>query len=91
MSAANLNRPGHSAIVRLELHLNGHVLPIAQLGPDFLVLRKSIDHPPVDAEIAMSIDGHESRWPVHLLAGLSAGQRRATISPCQPVNGSTVQ
>jgi hypothetical protein len=90
MSAANLNSPGHSANVRLELHLNGQVLPIAQLGPDFLVLRESIDHPPVDAEIAMSIDGHESRWPVRLDQGLSAAQRRAPISRCQDANGSTV-
>jgi hypothetical protein len=90
MSAGNLNGSGHSAQVRMELHVNGHVLPIAQLGPDFLVLTNPIDHPPGDAEIAMSIDGHESRWPVRLLDGLSSQQRRAPIARCQAANGSTV-
>jgi hypothetical protein len=82
MSAVNLKSPGHSADVRMELRLNGHILPIAQLGPDFLVLKNPVDHPPVEAEIAMSIDGHESRWPVRLLDGMSASQRRTRISRC---------
>jgi hypothetical protein len=90
MSTGNLNGAGHSAQVRMELHVNGQVLPIAQLGPDFLVLANPADYPPTDAEIAMSIDGHESRWPVRLLEGLSVGQRRTRISRCQQANGSTV-
>jgi hypothetical protein len=74
----------------MELHVNGHTLPIAQLGPDFLVLANPADHPPADAEIAMSIDDRESRWQVRLVAGLSAERRRTPISLCQPANGSTV-
>jgi hypothetical protein len=73
----------------MDLRLNGHVLRIAQLGPDFLILTDPIDHPPVDAEIAMSIDGHESRWPVRLDNGLSAAERRTRISGCRHANGST--
>ena len=75
----------------MELRLNGHVLPIAQLGPDFLVLIHPVDHPPAEAEIAVSIDGDESRWPVRLAEGLSAARRRASIARRQPVNGSTVE
>lgn len=91
MSAANLKSPGHSAEVRMELRLNGRVLPIAQLGPDFLILTDPVNHPPTEAEIALSIDGHESRWPVHLDDGLSASQARTRISRCQHANGSTVE
>ena len=64
----------------MQLNVNGLVLTIGQLGPDFLVLRAPVDHPPCDAEIAMSIDGHESRWPVRLVDGIKAGQRKTAIS-----------
>ncbi len=73
---------GYSADVRMELHINGLVLPITHLGPDFFVLTISIDHPPAEGEILMSIDGHESRWAVRLADGISAGQRKTRISRC---------
>ena len=41
MSAGNHKTYGHSAIVRMELCVNGHVLPIAQIGPNFLVLHRA--------------------------------------------------
>ena len=88
MSAGNPQSSGHSADVRMEVRLNGHVLPIAQLGPDFLVLASPIDHSPSDAEISLSIDGHEARWPVCLLDGLSISQRRTRIARCEDGNGS---
>lgn len=88
MSGGNSKTHGHSAIVHMELCINGHVLPISQLGPNFLVLKNPIDHPPVDvAEISMSIDGREDRWHVRLSEGIKAGQRKTAISRCQ-VNGS---
>jgi hypothetical protein len=66
----------------MHLRLNGHVLPIAQLGPDFLILKTPIDHPPADAEIDMSIDGDRRCWPVHLIDGLAVGTRESRIAPC---------
>jgi hypothetical protein len=38
MKAPTLKSQGHSAQVRMELRLNGRVLPIAQMGPDFLII-----------------------------------------------------
>jgi hypothetical protein len=90
MSTGNLKSPGHSADVRIVLRLNGDLLPIAQLGPDFLILKDSVNHPPADAEVSLSIDGHESRWPVRLEEGLSAAQVRTRISRSEHLNGSTV-
>ena len=74
----------------MELRLNGHFLPIAQLGPNFLVLKNPIDHPPSDAEIFMSIDGREERWPVQLLQGMCSGERKIAISKPSEANGSGV-
>jgi hypothetical protein len=82
MSTGSLKGSAHSAHVRMELHVNGYVLPLAQLGPNFLILKDSVDHPPADAEIRLSIDDQESRWPVRLVEGLASNQTRARISGC---------
>jgi hypothetical protein len=72
----------HSARVEMELRLDGSVLKISDLGPDFLILAQPIDHPPAQAEIVMSVDGKEDRWPVWLPAGLSPASQRTEILPC---------
>jgi hypothetical protein len=80
MHAPDLKPHGHSADVRIVLSVNGHLLPVTKIGADFLVVKEPIDHPPADAEIAMSVDGKERRWLVHLPAGLSAAERRTPIT-----------
>lgn len=80
MNAATSQRPSHSADVRMHLRVNGLVLPISHLGPDYLIVTTPIDHPPAEAEIAMSIDGEERQWMVHLPAGLSTAERRTRIA-----------
>jgi hypothetical protein len=74
---------GYSADVRLELSVNGFVLPIGQLGPDFLILDNPPNHAPVDAEIAVWIDDEESRWKVHLPDGISADRPRTRTARCK--------
>jgi len=60
----------HSADVQITLNLTNLSLPVAQLGPDFIILRESVNHPPAEAEMVLSIDDRESRWTVFLPAGL---------------------
>jgi hypothetical protein len=64
----------------MELSVNGWVLPIAQLGPDFLVLTNPIEHPPVEAEIVMWIDDYADRWRVRLPNGIHPAQRKTAIA-----------
>ena len=90
MNTTNSNNQGHSADVRMQLTVNGHILPISQLGPDFLILKNVINHPPAQAEIAVWVDGHERRWTIWLADGIKTGQRETEISRCRSVNGSTV-
>jgi hypothetical protein len=68
--------------------VNGSVMPVAQLGPEFLVLRSPVDHPPCEAEITLSIDGRERRWLVHLINGIQAGERKTAIARCSDGNGT---
>ncbi len=71
---------GHSAVVRINLVLNGHALPVAQLGPDFLILDTPADIPAEVADIVMSVDGEEERWKVRLPEGLRSSSHRVRIS-----------
>ena len=82
MDASRQNRCGYSADVRMHVTVNGHVVKIAQLGPDFLILDGEVNHPPAQAEIAVSIDGEETRWPVYLSEGITPGQVRTRIERC---------
>jgi hypothetical protein len=63
---------GHSADVRIDLILNGDSIPVAQLGPGFLLLDAPNDHPPGLASIFLRVDQSEERWNVHLPKGISA-------------------
>ena len=78
----------HSADVRMQLCVNGHVIPIAQMGPNFLLVNHTIHHPPAVAEIHLAIDGNESRWTVLLPEGLKPDCRRVPIASC---NGAPSQ
>ncbi|HTD65443.1 MAG TPA: hypothetical protein VK846_02795, partial [Candidatus Limnocylindria bacterium] len=62
---------GHSALVKMRLLLNGSSIPVAQMGPDFLILQSATEHPPGDATLELCVDASERRWPVHLPHGIS--------------------
>jgi hypothetical protein len=64
----------------MRLAFDGCTLPVAQLGPDFLILHKPFEHPPTDAEISLTVDGQEERWRVRLPQGLRANERVVPIS-----------
>jgi hypothetical protein len=83
MSTANQNHVGYSADVRMHLSVGGRVFPIAQLGPDFIILDKPLDQPPASGEIVLLIDGSIRLWPVHLPDGISAGQSETRITDCR--------
>ena len=74
------HRDSHSAIVTLELRAAGLCIPLAQVAHDFAIPVESIDLPPCDGEVLMTIDGELRRMPVRLHEGGQAGRRRIAIS-----------
>lgn len=64
----------------MRLLLEGASLLVGQLGPDFLLLKEPIDHPPANATIVLCVDGNERQWNVHLPEGISARSRRVVIA-----------
>jgi hypothetical protein len=75
-------RSTHSADVRIELTVNGHVFLVAKLGPDFVVLRNPIAHPPAEAELMLAIDGDVRRWRVELIDGIVPGGGDTRFRSC---------
>ena len=73
-------RSGYSAQVRMTLVVNGHTLDVAQLASRFLILASPVDHPPAPAEVLLSVDGQQTRWPVFLDDGISPAVKKTRIS-----------
>jgi hypothetical protein len=73
---------GHSTDVRISLMFSGHSIPVAQLGPDFLLLDPPADHPPDPASILLRVDQSERRWDVRLPNDISAASQRVAITTC---------
>lgn len=64
----------------MRLLVNGHSLPVAQMGPDFVLVDAPIKHEPATAIMVMQVDGVERRWDVHLPQGISAESTRVRIA-----------
>ena len=60
----------------------GHSIPVAQLGPDFLLLDTPADHAPGPASILLRVDQSENRWDVRLPNGISSASKRVAITAC---------
>jgi hypothetical protein len=80
MAAPLSSQGGHSAQVNLRLLVNGLSLPVAQLGPDFLLVDNPVNHAPADAAVVMQVDQSERRWNVRLPYGISADNQRVQIA-----------
>jgi hypothetical protein len=62
------------------LLVNDDAISVVQMGPDFLLLERPFDHPPVTASVVLQVDERERRWNVHLPHGISALSKRVAIA-----------
>ena len=72
----------------MELHLDGAVYSVGQLGSGFLILSPPLDLPPGVGEVMLRIDGAERRIPVRLEIGSSSVRARTPV--CTPAPSSQV-
>jgi len=70
----------HSAEVKMRLIVNGTVVRITQMGPDFLFIESPTDHPPCEASILLRVDDSESEWKVMLPEGISKDSKRVALA-----------
>ena len=65
----------------MRLFVNGSVLPVAQMGPDFVFLKHPpTTHAPTFGEIEIVVDGSPDRFAVWLPKGMSAGDVRVLLA-----------
>ena len=69
----------HSAQVQMHLETGGARLPIAQLGPDFIIMAEMVECVVSRATLSLCVDAEEERWPVELPDGLAAAGLRTRI------------
>jgi hypothetical protein len=59
---------------------NGTDISGTQIGPDFLFIEPSADHPPCNATIILQVDESERTWTVHWPKGISSRSNRVEIA-----------
>jgi len=64
----------------MSLLVEGNSLPVAQLGPDFLLLRAVADFPPCEAIVKLRVDNVERQWTVRLPQGIPPASRRVMLA-----------
>lgn len=75
------SHPAHSAQVSMVLHLGGQDVPLAQMGPDFIILKQALvkEARPTTASITLTVDDRAEEIPVDFPQGIPAGQRRVAL------------
>ncbi len=67
----------------MRLIVDGVIIPIRQMGPDFLFVDSASDHPPGEATIVLQVDDSERKWEVMLPEGISKASTRVALALCQ--------
>ncbi len=80
MSTHHSTANGYSADVRMHLSIDGRTIGIRQMGPDFVILQDSLEVPPTQGEISMSIDGRVKQWTVTLPDGICSNRIRTRVA-----------
>jgi hypothetical protein len=70
----------HSAYVDMQLLIDGLSFGVAQMGHDFILLEKPVNHPPTIASLTLQVDQSKTQWNVMLPDGISAGSARVRIA-----------
>ena len=77
----------YSSVVELSLLAEGRVYPLAQVGPEFVILNTAAVIPPGPATIVTVVDGHERRSDVMVLESSEASDVIRTRRTEAPVAG----
>lgn len=69
----------HSAKVKMHLELNGVIYPVAQMGPDFLILKQDLSVQACTGEVVIEVDGSIQSFPVEFPNGVKAVNKRIQL------------
>ncbi|HOC01028.1 MAG TPA: hypothetical protein PKM43_20035 [Verrucomicrobiota bacterium] len=70
----------HSADAQMQLLVDDRVLPVIQLGPDFLLVDTAVGQARDEAMLVPRVDRSERRWRVRLPEGISPVSKRVALA-----------
>lgn len=85
MTAGAFGTTPFSASIDMWLEVAGQQVPIAQMGPNFVVLRERSEFEPGEAVLVLVVDGQRKSWPVKMPRGGSASDRWVVTLPSDNV------
>ncbi|MEX2216836.1 MAG: hypothetical protein WD768_22170 [Phycisphaeraceae bacterium] len=74
------NTTGHSAVVELELQVDGKSIPLAQTSADWIMVDAPTTLPPCEGVVVVTVDGREHRSRVRLEKGVSPDVSHTPVS-----------
>jgi hypothetical protein len=77
---AEHNQGAYSARVNMELIVSGSSISVTHMGPDFILIEPSDDHPPGEATLVLQVDQSERHWQVKLPDGIPGGSKRVALT-----------
>jgi hypothetical protein len=81
----NTSAGRYSAVVKLTLLAGGQVYPLAQVGPEFVILKTAAIIPPGPATVVTVVDGDERRSDVMVLESSEPSDIIRTVRAATPV------
>lgn len=64
----------------MVLRLDGMEVPVAQMGPDFLILKEFSSSSAKEGVVSLTVDGVSEEIPVHLPHGILPASKRIEIA-----------
>ena len=64
----------------MVLHLDGAEVPVAQMGPDFLILKEPFSSSASEGIVTLTVDGVSEEIPVLLPNGITPDSKRVEIA-----------
>ena len=70
---------GHSSIVKMVLRIGERNIRVAQMGPNFLILKEETEHSPTTGVVTLDVDGRVREYPVFLRNGIVLTSKRVEV------------
>jgi len=67
----------------MNLQLGERKIRVAQMGPDFVILREPTSHPPATGIVTLEVDGRIRQFPVFLPRGIAQESKRVELAKVQ--------
>lgn len=64
----------------MVLRLGGLAVPVAQMGPDFLILKEAFSSSAQTGVVTLTVDGVSEEIPVRLPSGITPDSKRVEIA-----------